>query len=91
MLGTDSLYSGQSLLETGATLLQKEKGITKWATIAVNKAALCYYKVEQELLQSWTGLVLENGTTLLKNRLSIIKWENYYKVDQCKIKSESQP
>ena len=91
MLGTDSLYSGQSLLETGATLLQKEKGITKWATIAVNKAALCYYKVEQELLQSWTGLVLENGTTLLKNRLSIIKWENYYKVDQCKIRLESQP
>ena len=54
-------------------------------------AALYYCKVEQELLQSGAGLVLEIGTTLLKNGLSIIKWENYYKVDQCKIKSESQP
>ena len=54
-------------------------------------ATLCYCKVEQELLQSGAGLVLEIGTTLLKNGLSIIKWENYYKVDQCKIKSESQP
>ena len=56
-----------------------------------SRAALCYYKVEQELLQSGAGLVLEIGTTLLKNGLSIIKWENYYKVDRCKIKSESQP
>ena len=54
------------------------------------RATLCYYKVEQELLQSRAGLVLEIGTTLLKNGLSIIKWENHYKVDQCKIKSESQ-
>ena len=56
-----------------------------------SRAALCYCKVEQELLQSGAGLVLETGTTLLKNELSIIKWESYYKVDQCKIKSECQP
>ena len=37
------------------------------------RAALCYYKVEQELLQSGADLVLEIGTTLLKNGLSIIK------------------
>ena len=42
-------------------------------TIAANRAALCYYKVEQELLQSGAVLVLESGTTLLKNELSIIK------------------
>ena len=29
-----------------------------------NSAALFYYKVEQELLQSGTGLVLESGATL---------------------------
>ena len=51
------------------------------------RAAMCYYKVEQELLQSGADLVLEIGTTLLKNGLSIIKWENYYKVDQCKIQN----
>ena len=55
------------------------------------RAALCYYKVEQELLQSGAGLVLKIGTTLLKNGLSIIKWESYYEVDQWKIKLESQP
>ena len=42
-----------------------------------SRAALCYYKVKQELLQSGAGLVLEIGTTLLKNELSIIKRENY--------------
>ena len=31
---------------------------------AANSAALCYYQVEQELLQSGAGLVLESGTTL---------------------------
>ena len=56
-----------------------------------SKAALCYYKVEHKQLQSGAGLVLEIGTTLLKNVLAVLKWENYYKVDQCKIKSESQP
>ena len=55
-----------------------------------DRAALCYYKVEKELLQSRAGLVLDIGATLLKNVLSIIKWENSYKVDQCRIKSESQ-
>ena len=48
-------------------------------TIAANRVALCYYKVEQELLQSGAGLLLESGTILLKNGLSIIKRENYYK------------
>ena len=33
------------------------------------RAALCYYKVEQELLQSGGDLVLEIGTTLLKKVL----------------------
>ena len=61
------------------------------ATFAANRASLCYYKVEQELLQSGVVLVLESGTTLLKNELSITKWENYYKVDQCKIMLGSQP
>ena len=47
--------------------------------------------MEEKLLQSGAGLILESGTNLLKSGLSIIKWKNYYKVDQCKIKSENQP
>ena len=35
MLGTDSLYNGQALLQTVATLLQKGKGITKWGNLQV--------------------------------------------------------
>ena len=51
MLGTDSLYSGQSLLKTVATLLQKGKGITKWGYLQVGqlcvitKCSKNYYKV----------------------------------------------
>ena len=58
MLGTDLLHSGKSLLQTVATLLQRGKGITKWDSLKIGQ--LCVItKVEQELLQSWVGPVLE--------------------------------
>ena len=44
------------------------------ATIIANRAALCYYKVEQELLQSGAGIrKLDNF---------IKKWVKYYKVGE---------
>ena len=79
MLGTDSLYNGQALLQTVATLLQKGKGITKWGNLQVGQ--LC-------AITKWSWPDIRNWDN--KNGLSIIKWENYYKVDQCEIKSESQ-
>ena len=58
MLGNDLLHSGKSLLQTVATLLQRGKGITKWGSLKIGQ--LCVItKVEQELLQSRVGPVLE--------------------------------
>ena len=52
MLGTDSWYGGECLLQTVAKGERYYK-VGKPASGAV----LCYYKVEQELLKSGTGLV----------------------------------
>ena len=52
MLGTESLYSGQSLLQTVATKGERYYKVRQPAS----RAALCYYKVEQELLQCGAGL-----------------------------------
>ena len=72
MLGTDSLYSWQSLLQTAATLLLKGKGINKWGNLQVGQLCVItkwsknYYKVG--LAWYWDNLVK--------------KWVKYYKVGE---------
>ena len=67
MLGNDSLYSWQSLLQTAATLLLKGKGINKRGNLQVEQ--LC-------VITKWGWPGIKNWDNFVK------KWVKYYKVGE---------
>ena len=73
MFETDSFYSGQSLLQTGATLLQKEKVATIWGNY-------CCKQGSSVLLQSGTRTITKWGWPVVRKWDNFIKkWVKYYK------------
>ena len=90
MLGTDLLHSGQSLLQTVATLLQKGKGITKWGNLQVGqlcvitkrsknfyKVGLLWYKSTKAKLSQ--NLSLNHSATTSQEILKIFEFYLIFK------------